>query len=307
MAIDMWSLGCILVELSTGYALLPGEDEADQLACMIELLGMPPETLLEKSKRLTKFFHTNGNPRYCRVRIEDGEIVLRGSLSRRGKLRGPPGYRDLKNILKSNYDPIFVSFLRGCLEWDPDNRITPAAALRHSWFRRRLPRPPNSTSSPANSSIDVISSNNHIPNSSVMLRTSSTNNLTTSTSSSGPHSMISFSLKYSSSKNNLMINNSISNFSNNSTNAGGSSSNSSTGCNNNSNTIASPNKLRVQLNSDESSLTLNNRSNSLLINNTTTPLNSSTSSILRTQNHLTSITSTNTTKLPQIQQTNTVT
>lgn len=31
MAIDMWSLGCILAELLTGYALLPGEDEADQL------------------------------------------------------------------------------------------------------------------------------------------------------------------------------------------------------------------------------------------------------------------------------------
>ena len=55
-AIDMWSfgkgdlvdginrpLGCILAELLTGYPLLPGEDETDQLACMIELLGMPPQ------------------------------------------------------------------------------------------------------------------------------------------------------------------------------------------------------------------------------------------------------------------------
>ena len=36
-------LGCILAELLTGYPLLPGEDESDQLACMIELLGMPPQ------------------------------------------------------------------------------------------------------------------------------------------------------------------------------------------------------------------------------------------------------------------------
>lgn len=35
--------GCILAELLTGYPLLPGEDEGDQLACMIELLGMPPQ------------------------------------------------------------------------------------------------------------------------------------------------------------------------------------------------------------------------------------------------------------------------
>lgn len=37
MPIDMWSLGCILAELYTGYALLPGEDEADELACIIEV------------------------------------------------------------------------------------------------------------------------------------------------------------------------------------------------------------------------------------------------------------------------------
>ena len=32
MPIDMWSLGCILAELLTGYPLLPGEDEADQVS-----------------------------------------------------------------------------------------------------------------------------------------------------------------------------------------------------------------------------------------------------------------------------------
>lgn len=33
MPIDMWSLGCILAELLTGYPLLPGEDESDQVDC----------------------------------------------------------------------------------------------------------------------------------------------------------------------------------------------------------------------------------------------------------------------------------
>lgn len=32
MPIDMWSLGCILAELLTGYPLLPGEDENDQVS-----------------------------------------------------------------------------------------------------------------------------------------------------------------------------------------------------------------------------------------------------------------------------------
>ena len=60
LAIDMWSLGCILAELLTGYPLLPGEDEADQLSCIIELLGMPPQKLLDQSKRAKNFISSKG-------------------------------------------------------------------------------------------------------------------------------------------------------------------------------------------------------------------------------------------------------
>ena len=60
MPIDMWSLGCILAELFTGYPLLPGEDEADQLSCIIELLGMPPQKLLDQSKRAKNFINSKG-------------------------------------------------------------------------------------------------------------------------------------------------------------------------------------------------------------------------------------------------------
>ncbi|VDP15062.1 unnamed protein product, partial [Soboliphyme baturini] len=59
-AIDMWSFGCILVELLTGYPLLPGEDEADQLALMIELLGLPSDKLLVNAKRARNFFTSKG-------------------------------------------------------------------------------------------------------------------------------------------------------------------------------------------------------------------------------------------------------
>ena len=61
MPIDMWSLGCIIAELLTGYPLFPGEDEADQLACIIELLGMPPPKLLQTSKRAHHFISSKGN------------------------------------------------------------------------------------------------------------------------------------------------------------------------------------------------------------------------------------------------------
>lgn len=41
MAIDMWSLGCILAELYTGYPLFPGESEVEQIACIMEVWHKP--------------------------------------------------------------------------------------------------------------------------------------------------------------------------------------------------------------------------------------------------------------------------
>lgn len=143
MPIDMWSLGCILAELLTGFPLLPGEDEADQLACIIELLGMPPQKLLDASKRAKNFISSKGYPRYCTATTHpDGSTVLTGGVSRRGKPRGPPGSKELYRALKGCDDPLFLDFVRRCLEWDPEQRMTPQAALRHAWLRRRLPRPP---------------------------------------------------------------------------------------------------------------------------------------------------------------------
>ncbi|XP_019760490.1 dual specificity tyrosine-phosphorylation-regulated kinase 2 isoform X2 [Dendroctonus ponderosae] len=143
MPIDMWSLGCILAELLMGFPLLPGEDEGDQLACIMELLDHPPQKLLDQSKRAKNFISSKGIPRYCTCStLDDGSIVLSVGVSRRGKPRGPPGSKDLKRALKGCEDPLFLDFIARCLEWDPDERMTPAQALRHGWLRRRLPRPP---------------------------------------------------------------------------------------------------------------------------------------------------------------------
>ncbi|XP_035243857.1 dual specificity tyrosine-phosphorylation-regulated kinase 3 isoform X1 [Anguilla anguilla] len=142
MPIDMWSLGCILAELLTGYPLFPGEDEGDQLACMMELLGLPPQKLLEQSKRAKNFISSKGQPRYCTTStLSGGGVVLNGGRSRRGKLRGPPGSRDWASVLKGCDDAIFIDFLRKCLDWDPAARLTPAQALRHPWLFKRLPKP----------------------------------------------------------------------------------------------------------------------------------------------------------------------
>ena len=55
-AIDMWSLGCILCELYTGYPLFPGENEQEQLQLIMEINGVPPVNVIEKGSRSKIFF-----------------------------------------------------------------------------------------------------------------------------------------------------------------------------------------------------------------------------------------------------------
>lgn len=146
MPIDMWSLGCILAELYTGFAILPGEDESDQLACIIELLGMPPKQVIENSKRSKIFFNAKGYPRYCSLKtLDDGSVIMTEGFSRRGISRGPPGSRKLKNALNGCDDVYFLQFISECLEWVPEKRLTPEQAFKHSWFKRRLPKLPASS------------------------------------------------------------------------------------------------------------------------------------------------------------------
>lgn len=116
-AIDMWSFGCILAELYTGYPLFHGENEAEQLLCIMEVLGMPPKEMCERSTRQAIFFEANLQPK----------IVANS----RGKKR-KPGTKDLAGILRSS-DPTFVDFLLACLHWDPKQRLTPDMALTHEW------------------------------------------------------------------------------------------------------------------------------------------------------------------------------
>ena len=47
-SIDLWSFGCILAELYTGYPLFPGENEQEQIGYISEILGVPDIDLLKE-------------------------------------------------------------------------------------------------------------------------------------------------------------------------------------------------------------------------------------------------------------------
>ncbi|KAH9058839.1 kinase-like protein [Lactarius vividus] len=55
-AIDMWSLGCIAVELFLGLPLFPGTSEYNQITRIVEMLGQPPGYMMEMGKQTTQFF-----------------------------------------------------------------------------------------------------------------------------------------------------------------------------------------------------------------------------------------------------------
>ncbi|KAJ7074410.1 hypothetical protein C8F01DRAFT_1100425 [Mycena amicta] len=144
MAIDMWSLGCILAELYTGFPIFPGENEQEQLSCIMEVLGVPDKEFVNRSTRKKLFFDPNGTPR-----------VVVNSKGRRRR----PGSKTLAQVLRCN-DEDFVDFIAKCLVWDPERRIKPQAAMRHPFMLagKRPKAPPASTTPKALSSSTLGSS-----------------------------------------------------------------------------------------------------------------------------------------------------
>lgn len=119
MAVDMWSLGCIIAELYTGYPLFPGENEADQLACIMEVLGLPPADFIQAASRKRTFFDSKGFPKSV--------------TNSKGKKRCPDS-KDLSTVLNT-HDAGFLDFLKGCLMWEPSLRMTPDEAMKHAWIQ----------------------------------------------------------------------------------------------------------------------------------------------------------------------------
>eukprot|EP00892_Ulva_mutabilis_P011038 jgi/Ulvmu1/8306/UM042_0011.1 len=121
--IDMWSLGCILCELATGKALFPGENEQHQLSLFMEVLGLPPPSILKSLASVSK---VKG-----RVQVDNSGMIKLVPDSHGRMPR--PGSRRLSSILR-HQKPKFVDLVSCMLEWDPAKRITPEEAKRHTWI-----------------------------------------------------------------------------------------------------------------------------------------------------------------------------
>ncbi|ANB15644.1 serine/threonine protein kinase YAK1 [Sugiyamaella lignohabitans] len=144
--VDMWSLGCIIPELYTGRPLFMGDNEQEQVACIMEVFGIPDKALISRCARRRLFFDSLGKPRSV--------------VTKRGEQKQASS-KSLKNVLKSD-DAVFLDFLSQLLMWDPKRRPRPEQALRHEFISGKSKRTISSSSSASSSNIKNSSSNNSL-------------------------------------------------------------------------------------------------------------------------------------------------
>lgn len=171
LSIDMWSLGCILVEMHTGEPLFSGANEVDQMNKIIEVLGMPPEHLLDEGNKTPKFFERSVDGRHTLRKPRDGK-KYKFPGSRRlhdilGVESGGPGGRRLGEQGHQISDYLkFKDLILHMLDYDPKTRITPYHALQHNFFKctkdKGTATPNSSSSSPnvASNTTDMAISHN---------------------------------------------------------------------------------------------------------------------------------------------------
>ncbi|KAJ1917734.1 serine threonine protein kinase CMGC group [Mycoemilia scoparia] len=128
---DMWSIGCILLELLTGEALFQTHEDLEHLAMMEAVIGPAPGRVRHKIAVDTynQFYHHNGLLRYPNSKTT--------SQSR----RNVRAMRALSDMVPPNNNVIYrelYNLLDGLLRFDASERLTAQEAYKHPFFRRPI-------------------------------------------------------------------------------------------------------------------------------------------------------------------------
>lgn len=120
---SMWSVGCVLVEMSTGQVLFPAKDGHSLIAHHVRLLGLPPVPMMQDSKQ--DKFQLIGQ----QWSLKDTSYAPK-SRSWKSDIFGEQRW-----ISAPLYYHLFVDLLSHMLTIDPNLRITPEIALKHDFFK----------------------------------------------------------------------------------------------------------------------------------------------------------------------------
>ncbi|KAK4474099.1 hypothetical protein MN116_003406 [Schistosoma mekongi] len=159
--IDIWGVGCILYEMTTGYSLFPGTSKEDQVKLIFRKFGVPPESYWPGLRSNPKFIEYMRNSNRCnekcgskKVNYSQSSTNLNLINSRTDSFHVNKQIRDenmisvdkyneqIKNILScsaTRLNPDGHHLLFTCLALIGSRRITASEALKHSYFNCILP------------------------------------------------------------------------------------------------------------------------------------------------------------------------